>query len=322
MIRPLWIAFVLLCIGPGLTVAQPVPRTCPAMVEQALATVSRVCADMGRNDVCYGNTLIEPEFDPDAEDVVFSQVGHIADVADFNSLSLSPMDLDDAHWGVAKMTLQANLPNTVPGQNVTFILLGDVTITDANTDADAPPLQAFQLSTGIGQPQCEEAPQDGLLVQTPEGIGEVAFNINGLDVSMGSTLFFYQTAEDSLRIATLEGYAQVNDDADEYPVLAGTYVDFDLDPDGQLTGEPVIGSYQDEDFYQTLPYDLLEETITPNPGLPLSLADDDDDDEYYDDDDDNWEDPGDDNWEDPGDDNWEDPGDDNWEEEDPEDEED
>ena len=151
MIRPLWIAFVLLCIGPGLTVAQPVPRTCPAMVEQALATVSRVCADMGRNDVCYGNTLIEPEFDPDAEDVVFSQVGHIADVADFNSLSLSPMDLDDAHWGVAKMTLQANLPNTVPGQNVTFILLGDVTITDANTDADAPPLQAWLFRTSRGE---------------------------------------------------------------------------------------------------------------------------------------------------------------------------
>src|SRR5690606_20836366 len=31
-------------------------------------------------------------------------------------------------WGVALMQIQANLPDTLPGQNVTFLLFGDVTI--------------------------------------------------------------------------------------------------------------------------------------------------------------------------------------------------
>ena len=34
-------------------------------------------------------------------------------------------------WGVSLMQLQANLPDTLPGQNVTVLLFGDVTLQPA-----------------------------------------------------------------------------------------------------------------------------------------------------------------------------------------------
>ena len=52
------------------------------------------------------------------------------------------------------------------------------------------PMQAFYLTTGIGDAGCNEAPESGVLIQTPEGVSEVTFNINGVDVAMGSTVLF------------------------------------------------------------------------------------------------------------------------------------
>ena len=106
---------------------------------------------------------------------------------------MSELNEDAGVWGVAVMSLQADIPNTLPGQNVTFILFGDVMIENAASDEQTP-MQAFYLRTGIGDVACEEAPESGLLIQTPDGIDEVTFNVNGVDVQVGSTVLF-QTEE-------------------------------------------------------------------------------------------------------------------------------
>ncbi len=53
------------------------------------------------------------------------------------------------------------------------------------------PMQAFYFTTSLAGPSCDEAP-DALVVQSPEGL-EVAFNINGMDVTLGSTVIFTTT---------------------------------------------------------------------------------------------------------------------------------
>ncbi len=50
------------------------------------------------------------------------------------------------------------------------------------------PMQSFYFTTGPTGPNCNEAP-DALVVQTPDGM-EVAFNVNNLDVTIGSTVAF------------------------------------------------------------------------------------------------------------------------------------
>jgi hypothetical protein len=244
--------------------------TCSELLERALEEVDQSCTDLGRNEACYGYNRVEASFIVDVEDEFFSKPADKTGVADLATIRTAPLDVDNDQWGVAVMSLQANLPNTIPGQSVTFILLGDtevenavspesafvpangmdVTVTTAQganirsgpgtnfnvvggvsasgtlqadglsvdgawlrvayrdrpawisrsviaddpAIADLPtlteelrtPMQAFYLRTGIGQPTCEEAPDDVLLVQGPEGI-EIELTVNGANIQLGSS---------------------------------------------------------------------------------------------------------------------------------------
>jgi len=204
------ISVLLLCVVP-ITSAQ---GDCPALVEQALAAVGQMCQSTGRNQACYGNIKIDTEPQPGADDFRFEVVGdtvNVADdtvnVADIQQMILSGMNEASSEWGVALLRLQTSIPGTLPGQNVTFLLFGDVALAPDESVTDAPPLSAFLLRTGINDAPCEEAPESGLLVQTPEGVSEVTFSINGVEVQMGSTVLFKNDSEGAMSVSTLEGLA-------------------------------------------------------------------------------------------------------------------
>ncbi|MEP6988757.1 MAG: hypothetical protein ABI970_24360 [Chloroflexota bacterium] len=215
----------LLWLAPALVLAQI--NSCPEIVSKALSEADAACKQTGRNQACYGNFNLQATGQPGAENFSFNEVGDIVNIADVQSLKLSPMNVDKGQWGVALMKLQVNIPNTLPGQNVTFLLFGDVEITNAvNTSisSDKTPMQAFYLRTGAGDAQCAEAPESGLLVQTPKGVGEVAFNVNGVDVQMGSTVFFQTTAtNDGMTVSTLEGAAYVTSKKNTQVIVPGTW---------------------------------------------------------------------------------------------------
>jgi len=103
--------------------------TCPAIAVQALTLASEKCNQIGRNQICYGNVLLSAEGRTPAFSLV--NVGDRADVSNLATLTLSPMDESAQTWGVALLSLQANLPGTLPGQNVSVLLLGDVQIENA-----------------------------------------------------------------------------------------------------------------------------------------------------------------------------------------------
>lgn len=175
--------------------------TCPDVVRRAIEATDAGCADTGRNQACYGNSQIMLTALEGITDLIFEHVGDIADIADIQDLQLSAFNPDTGDWGVALLRVQANIPDTIPGQNVTMLLLGDVQIQDARTNVnvsgDFGPMQAFYFRTGVGDAGCAEMPNSGIVVQTPAGVGEIALNINGVDFAFGSTAHLFSLPSDT-----------------------------------------------------------------------------------------------------------------------------
>ncbi len=292
----------------GLTILAAAQDTCPAFVEAAIEAASENCTDIGRNEACYGYRAISAAFYEDAV-VTFEQPTDRVPISNLRRIESLPPDPDAGEVGVALMKLQAMLPNTLPGQNVVFVLVGDVQVESAvdpdeaaspaeaitvetTAEADAHsgpsedynalvtfeagaevqvdgtsedgawyrvvldeedllvwlpadalpasdelaalpvvtggaygPMQAFTLTTGVGQPGCEEAP-NALMVQGPETT-EITLNVNGADITVGSTVVFEATDEDELEVAVIDGAARLGDNQ---IVLGGFRARIGLDP--------------------------------------------------------------------------------------------
>jgi hypothetical protein len=234
---------------------------CPVMVSQALAAVGEACAGIGRNQVCYGNTSVTATTHDLTPLPNFALPGDLSSVLDLESLVTAPLNLEKHTWGVAVMAVQATLPDTLPGQNVTFILFGDTEFKpEASTDARfAAPMQSFSLKTGVGKTVCSEAPRDGVLVQTPQGT-KVNFLVNGVELSIGSTAFLTTlNSQGALDVSTLEGEVRVSTKL----VAQGNVL---ATAQGLAPSEPA--PFEPEDVIR-LPVNLLPETVNipiPVPG--------------------------------------------------------
>lgn len=106
-------------------------NTCSLLVEQALTEVDENCDDIDRNQACYGYDLVRAEFQSPVADDFFAHPADVTNIIELETITTSPLDEDNNTWGVAVMNVQANLPDTLPGQNVTFILLGDTEVENA-----------------------------------------------------------------------------------------------------------------------------------------------------------------------------------------------
>jgi uncharacterized protein YraI len=255
---------------------------------------------------------------------------------------------------VVMMQVQADIPNTLPGQNVTVLLFGDVTVrnaassvaeqtppeqeqtvrasSDVNVRAfpstagtiigtispnvsiiatgrsedsqwirvrfgaetgwisaqllssefnindlvvvtrpEAPlttPMQAFYLTSGIGRPSCNQVPDDGMLVQTPEGVASINLFVNEVSVQMGSTVYFSINDEGDMDIAPIKGSARITTDEGETTIIEGGFVEVPLDEEFLPDGAPSDPqSYLGDEDIEDLPFEALEEEIVPDLGL-------------------------------------------------------
>jgi hypothetical protein len=117
--------------------APPSQATCSALVERALAAVGENCGVMGRNTACYGYNRVNASFAQTMPPDFFSRPADITDLLSLRALTTAPLDEGNDTWGVAVMKAQANLPTTLPGQAVTFLLLGDAAVENAVADGSA-----------------------------------------------------------------------------------------------------------------------------------------------------------------------------------------
>ncbi len=245
-------------------------EACSAIVDDALLAVDDFCGELGRNQACYGNFDLSAEAQPDVSEFVFEESGDVVDVDDILTLELSQLDEELGTWGVAVMSLQADIPNTLPGQNVTFILFGDVYIENASTDEQTP-MQAFYLRTGIGAVACEDAPESGLLIQSPDGVDEVTFNVNGVDVQVGSTVLFETTDEEGeleMVMSPIEGSLAVQFDDENFPAVEGTSLRLPLNEELLPDGRPGLPEAYNENRVAPLPIAPLPRAINTAPPMP------------------------------------------------------
>lgn len=307
---------------PGRPPAADTESQCSALLTAALESTDAQCSDTTRNQACYGHVLNLVSPRPDLMDeLVFASQGDKVNLQDVASMELSPLDLVEERWGVVLMQVQANLPDSLPGQNVTFIMFGDVQIENAvgtpveftasvlapsnirvapgetrpvlaslaagesiiangkiltsagelwvrvNHDPDEEiygwiradlvdvaldglpdvqsaeqpinPMQAFYFKTGIGQPQCEEAPLDGILIQTPKGAGMVDFKVNGMDIALGSTAYLTASnVENTSCVYLIEGGSDVSAADEGVSIQPGQRTCVELDENGIAVSPP------------------------------------------------------------------------------------
>lgn len=260
----------------GIVFAQD--AVCPIFVREALDLVDQRCDGTDRNQACYGYANIEAEPQEDVTILQFESPGDIEDLALIKALQTSALAVPD-EWGVALLRVQANLPNSLPGQNVTILLFGNVRIEDARTPEDeaARPMQAFYFQTGVGESPCLEAPQDGILVQTPEGAGRIELTVNNAVIDLGSTAFLQAGPEAQMRVAVLEGDGIITTDESTVDIPAGQQALLDLDEDGLAFGPVAVEPYDPEEFkalpIQVLPREIVIESNSSGPAVsPLEFG--------------------------------------------------
>jgi len=263
--------FVMILIGSISTLLHAQSTSCGEIVINAVETAGESCQIIGRNQVCYGHFIAEAEPQPQVTNFSFAQVGDIVDVNDVQSVRVNGLNEITGQWGIVMMRLQLNVPDTLPGENVTFVMFGDTEITQANAvegvASNPSPMQAFYLKAGIGGATCAEAPESGLLVQTPEGVGEILLRINEVDIMLGSTVFFQILEEadsSAMYVSTLEGAAFVEADETLQVAVAGTSLRIPVAVDGDkvsASSPPNSPTAYNAEAMSRLPVELLPRRI-------------------------------------------------------------
>ncbi|MBL8165461.1 MAG: SH3 domain-containing protein [Anaerolineae bacterium] len=129
------------------------------------------------------------------------------------------------------------------------------------------PMQAFYFQSSSDAPACDEMPQDGLLIQTPEGVGEIRLWINEVKIDMGSTVYFQAQAGHNLTVMTLEGHATVEVDGVTSTAVAGSQLTVPLNEDLHPIGPPSQPVAYDLLALRGLPLGLLDRAVTPHSPL-------------------------------------------------------
>ncbi len=139
-------------LAPAPVASQVEDATCLPIVEQILTQTGENCDGLGRNTVCYGYNRLDATFSGEVAEDFFSQPADLADLTNLSTISTAPLSETEDQWGVAVMRAQANIPNTLPGQNVVFILFGDMQLENAVAPEDvfqgaAEPISVFPRSS-------------------------------------------------------------------------------------------------------------------------------------------------------------------------------
>ena len=123
------------------------------------------------------------------------------------------------------------------------------------------PMQAFYFKSGENEPGCGEAPTSGMLIQTPEGVGQVTLLINEVSVRIGSTAFFEAQPGQEMRVSTVEGAVEVEAMGVTHTAVAGSEVSVPLDDHNEPAAPPSPPRPYNQAQMQALPVAALEQVV-------------------------------------------------------------
>src|SRR5712691_2211233 len=214
--------------GPAAGPRVSAENSCQAILAKALSTLENTCSAVSRNTACYGNNNVQVEA-ANAANIKFDTVGDMAPIKGIKTLFTTPLDTSKGTWGLSLLKLQANIPDSLPGQNVLFLVYGDTKLENASGD-----MQAFYFSSGLGTPDCKEAPRDGIMVKSPQHT-EVTFTANGAQVTIASTVTLSAASGNSMNIHVMDGHARVTSNGTSKVLQSGQSVSVPLGGSNGLT---------------------------------------------------------------------------------------
>jgi hypothetical protein len=142
--------------------------TCSEVIEAALTAVNENCEILDVNNACYGFDFVQAAFLSEVAEDYFALPADTASILDLETIATAALDEENGTWGVAVMSIQANISNTLPGQAVTFVLMGDTEVENA-----VAPDEAFQPASGI---EVTITSPDGANIRSGPGLN---FNVVG-----------------------------------------------------------------------------------------------------------------------------------------------
>ncbi len=222
---------LLLLLSIGVVSAQAVE--CPELVKRALKAVTQVCSELGRNEACYGNDRLQAELQDTA---TFAKPADKIPVGDIRTIRTFGLDEKAGTWGIVIMNVLANLPDTLPGQGVKFILYGDVAIKNASGSGtpQVGPMQAFYFTTNPFKPGCKQAPADSLVIQSPKGY-RVKLTANGMDLDVGSSIVLSAQRGKRMTMTTLQGTVYATYNGKKQIIPQGFETSVELGGENELT---------------------------------------------------------------------------------------
>lgn len=122
-----------LALSPQAVLAQSptTDETCPALVKKALEDVGNNCDALDRNSACYGFNRVDAAFFEPQPEGYFSTPSDRTGLSLVQNLRTAPLSSELNLWGIATLNVQANVPGSLPGQAVVFMLMGDVELENA-----------------------------------------------------------------------------------------------------------------------------------------------------------------------------------------------
>lgn len=136
----------------GVSVASAQADSCPAFIDTALAAVGEGCGDLARNTICYGYNRVDATFFETVEEGFFSKPTDRSELTNVATVQTAALDHTFDQWGIAVMNVQANVPDTLPGQAVTFLLIGDATLqNDVSPDEALIPGDSIPVRVNSGE---------------------------------------------------------------------------------------------------------------------------------------------------------------------------
>lgn len=144
------LALIMLCLlSWAVTAQETTTEACPALVQRALVEMEGNCDSLDRNSACYGFNQVETAFTEAVAEDFFTSPSDIANLNPLQTIRTSPLDIEMERWGVAVMNAQANVPGILPGQAVTFILMGDAQVTNAVAPEEVVEFDPFTVTTTV-----------------------------------------------------------------------------------------------------------------------------------------------------------------------------
>lgn len=127
--------FFIIFANISLVTAQSI-QSCSTIVQDALTQMGTNCANLDSNSACYGHLGVSAEFVEDAT-VTFVAPADRAAITELETLTTAPLDEQTGVWGISVLRLTANIPNSLPGQGVVFIMVGEATLTNEVAEENA-----------------------------------------------------------------------------------------------------------------------------------------------------------------------------------------